>query len=57
MHQKLLETAVTNFGDNPLRIYNGHENHASPLQEIIEKQLGNEKLIDLLKTFLAKLKS
>lgn len=57
MHQKLLETAVTNFGDNPLRIYNGHENHASPLHEIIEKQLGNEKLIDLIKIFLAKLKS
>ncbi|MBL8405219.1 MAG: hypothetical protein JNL16_11810 [Dechloromonas sp.] len=57
MHQKLLETAVTNFGDNPLRIYNGHENHASPLHEIIEKNLGNEKLIDLLKTFIAKLKS
>jgi len=57
MHQKLLETAVTNFGDNPLRIYNGHENHASPMHEILEKNLGNEKLLDLLKTFISKIKS
>lgn len=56
MQQKLLETAVANFGDNPLRIYNGHENHASPIHEVLEKHLRDDKLIDLLKAAFAKIK-
>jgi hypothetical protein len=56
MQQKLLETAVTNFGDNPLRIYNGHENHASPIHEILEKHLRDDKFIDLLKSAFIRIK-
>jgi hypothetical protein len=54
MHQKLMDTAIKNLGDNPIRIYSGHENHASPLQEIIEKSLKDEKPWDFLRKFFAK---
>lgn len=56
MLKNLLETAIRNLGDNPIRIYNGHENHASPLHEILEKSLKNEKTMDLLKAIFAKAK-
>lgn len=36
MLKNLMETAIQNLGDNPIRIYSGHENHASPLHEILE---------------------
>ena len=39
MLKSLLETAIKNLGDNPIRIYSGHENHASPLHELLEKSL------------------
>ncbi|HEY8158821.1 MAG TPA: hypothetical protein VIF10_08965 [Methylobacter sp.] len=54
MQKNLLDTAIKNLGDNPIRIYNGHENHASPLHEIIEKLLKDKKLMDILKTTMAK---
>lgn len=57
MLKNLLDTAITNLGDNPIRIYSGHENHASPLQEILEKSLKDEKLMDLIKAIFAKVKS
>lgn len=54
MQKNLLDTAIKNLGDNPIRIYNGHENHASPLHEILDKLLKDKKLMDLLKTTMAK---
>jgi hypothetical protein len=56
MLKSLMETAIKNFGDNPIRIYNGHENHASPLHELFERSLKDEKLFDLLKAILSKAK-
>lgn len=56
MLQNLLDTAIKNLGDNPIRIYNGHENHASPLHEILEKSLKDKKLMELLKAILTKAK-
>jgi len=49
MLKTLLETAIKNLGDNPIRIYNGHENHASPLHELLERSLKDKKLVELLK--------
>ena len=37
LKKKLLDTAISHLSDNPLRIFNGHENHASPVQEILER--------------------
>ena len=54
MLKNLLDTAIKNLGDNPIRIYSGHENHASPLQELLEKSLKNEKAMDLLKALISK---
>lgn len=54
MQKKLLETAVTNFGDNPLRIYNGHENHASPMHELFEQALKDETIAGALKEWVIK---
>lgn len=56
MLKNLLETAIKNLGDNPIRIYSGHENHASPLHELLEKSLKDEKLMDLFKAIFAKVK-
>lgn len=57
MLKSLMETAIKNFGDNPIRIYNGHENHASPLHELFERSLKDEKLFDLFKAIVSKAKS
>lgn len=54
--KNLMETAIQNLGDNPIRIYSGHENHASPLHELLEKSLKDEKLMDLVKAIFAKAK-
>lgn len=56
MLKNLMETAIQNLGDNPIRIYSGHENHASPLHELLEKSLKDEKLMDLVKAIFAKAK-
>lgn len=56
VQKNLMETAIKNLGDNPIRIYSGHENHASPLHELLEKSLKDEKLIDLFKAIFAKVK-
>lgn len=56
MLRNLLDTAIKNLGDNPIRIYSGHENHASPLHEILEKSLKDEKLMDLVKAIVAKVR-
>lgn len=56
MRRNLMDTAIKNLGDNPIRIYSGHDNHASPLHEILEKSLKDEKLMDLVKAIFAKAK-
>lgn len=56
MLENLVDTAIKNLGENPVRNYNGLENHSSPLHEILEKSLKDEKLIDLLKAAFAKIK-
>jgi hypothetical protein len=56
MLQDLLDTAIKNLGDNPIRIYRGHENHASPLHEVLEKTLKGEKVMDLFKAIFVKIK-
>lgn len=56
MLRNLMDTAIKNLGDNPIRIYSGHENHASPLHEILEKSLKDEKLMGLVKAIFAKAK-
>lgn len=54
MKLKLLETAITNFGDNPIRIYDGKKHHVSPAQELIDKLLRDNKAVDLLKAAIEK---
>ena len=54
MLKRLLETAIRNLGDNPIRVYNGHDNHASPVQELLEKATKDDRWIDVLKTFLSR---
>jgi len=56
VQKNLMDTAIKNLGDNPIRIYSGHENHASPLHELLEKSLKDEKLMDLVKAIFAKAK-
>lgn len=57
MLKNLLDTAIKNLGHNPIRIYDGHENHASPLNELLDKSLKDEKVMDLLKAIIARGKS
>lgn len=57
MQDKLLGVAIENFGENPLRIYSGQGNHASPLHEILERSLKDEKVTDLIKAIIAKIKN
>lgn len=56
LKKKLLDTAINNLSDNPLRVFNNHENHASPLHELLERSLKDEKLLDLLKAIFTKIK-
>lgn len=50
--KNLLDTAIKNLGDNPIRIYSGGENHASPLNEILEKLLKDKKIIEVIKEII-----
>jgi len=43
MLKKLLEQAIKNLGDNPIRIYDGKNNHQTPTQELIDGLLNSEK--------------
>lgn len=45
---KLLNTAIDNFGENPLRIFNNHTNHASPRHELLDKIINCESDIKKL---------
>lgn len=57
MRKKLLETAIKHLGENPIRIFEGQNNHASPAHEFFERSLKDEKLYDLLKAALKKFTS
>lgn len=52
MLKKLLEQAIDNLGDNPIRIYDGKNNHSSPAQEFIDALIKDEKLFDRFKELL-----
>lgn len=54
VQKNLMDTAIKNLGDNPIRIYSGHENHASPIQEILEKSMKDENLKDFWKAFFSR---
>ena len=56
MLNKLLDTAIKNFGDNPIRIYSSAETHTSPLNEALERSLNDKKFIDLIKAIISKVK-
>lgn len=55
MRARLLKTAIKNFGENPIRIYDGKGNHASPVQELFEQITKDHKVMDLLKAIVDKL--
>lgn len=52
MLKKLLEQAIENLGDNPIRIYDGKNNHSSPAQEFLEALIKDEKLFNRFKVLL-----
>ena len=52
MLKKLLEQAIDNLGDNPIRIYDGKNNHSSPAQEFFDALIKDEKLFKRLKSDL-----
>lgn len=54
MQEKLLDSSIKNFSDNPIRIYNGHENHASPLHEVLDRSMKDQKLMDSVKAFFSR---
>lgn len=51
MLKKLLEQAIKNLGDNPIRIYSGHDNHPSPTHELIDNIMKDEKSVSKFKEF------
>ncbi|MFM9971930.1 MAG: hypothetical protein ACKVQK_26415 [Burkholderiales bacterium] len=52
MLKRLLETAIENLGQNPIRIYDTHDNHGSPMQELFEKATKDDRWLDVLKGLL-----
>lgn len=57
MQKKLLETAIKHLGENPIRIFDTQNNHASPAHELFERSLKDEKFLDLLKVVIKKITS
>ena len=55
MRTRLLKTAIKNFGDNPIRIFDGKGNHASPAHEFFEKFNKDGKFMDAFKSIVDKL--
>ncbi|HEY9098000.1 MAG TPA: hypothetical protein VIN38_03940 [Thiobacillus sp.] len=53
LSKQLLETAVSNFGDNPVRLYaNGSDNYGHPIEALVEKIQDAETrtfVVDLLR--------
>lgn len=54
MLKRLLETAIENLGQNPIRIYDGHDNHGSPVQELLEKATKDDRWLDVVKSLLSR---
>ena len=54
MLKRLLETAIENLGQNPIRIYDGHDNHGSPIQELLEKATKDDRWLDVVKSLLSR---
>lgn len=54
MLKRLLETAIENLGQNPIRIYDGHDNHGSPIQELLEKATTDDRWLDVVKSLLSR---
>lgn len=49
LSRELLEITIRNFGDNPVRLYDGMENdHTTPLEQLVAK-LETDKVIPMLK--------
>lgn len=47
MQAKLLDTAINQLGDNPIRIYQNHEgDHADPVNEFLDRHFKDKKFID-----------
>ena len=53
MLKKLLEQAIKNLGDNPIRIYDGKNNHPSPTHELFDSIMKDDKSFGKLKEFLS----
>lgn len=54
MLKRLLETAIENLAQNPIRIYDGHDNHGSPFQELLEKATKDDRWLDVVKSLLSR---
>jgi len=54
MLKRLLETAIENLGQNPIRVYDGQDNHGSPLQELLEKATKDDRWLDIVKSFVSR---
>lgn len=52
--KKLLDTAINHLADNPLRVYNDHKNHGSPLHELFEQLSKDKKFLELIKEYISK---
>lgn len=56
LRKKLMETAIENFGENPLRVYKGHDNHVTPAHKFLDRLLKDEKLQELVKAVFTKIR-
>jgi len=54
MLKRLLETAIQNLGQNPIRIYDSDNNHGSPIQELLEKATKDDRWFDVVKSVLSR---
>lgn len=57
MLKKLLEQAIKNLGDNPIRIYEGKNNHSSPTHELFDNLMKDDKALGRFKEFFSIFKS
>lgn len=54
MLKRLLETAIENLGHNPIRVYDGKDNHGSPMQELLEKATKDDRWVDIVKSIVTR---
>ena len=53
MLKKLLDQAIKNLGDNPIRIYEGKNNHPSPTHELFDNLMKDDKVLGRFKEFFS----